>query len=331
MKILVYALGGGLGHLQRAIAISRRLKKSARVEILTNSPFSAFATNEGLAVTTLSGQKDEIERSALRALEKAKADLIVVDTFPAGPTGELSRFEKTLPPKRCLIHRRLWSYKVPKPWPAFQFIIDCEPAVATAKELSAAEIARSCQCDDICQVGPVLVRSYEELKTREQARKTLGLSHDEKILLVYHHGYQKEVEALFRNCLKAFARVSPKNWRLLLASLRPLVDESLKENHISYWPLVELLLGVDGVITAGGYHSWYEAAMSQKAAIVIPMSRKFDLQLTRVSGATSIVRSPEELEEAIYELCHSQKKVTRAKHDDNSAKAAQHILARMKN
>ena len=321
-------MGGGLGHLQRSIAISRHLREAAHVTILTNSPFASFAKMEGLDVITVAGSKEEIEASALAAIGRTNADLLIVDTFPAGPTGELSRFERVLPARRCLIHRRLWSYEEEHPWPTYELIVDSEPGFATDDELSVFDLAKFCQCKDTREVGPMLVRSREELLPRDEARKILGIKGNEKILLAYHHGYQKEVEALFRNTLRAFQRVSPPNWHLMTASLRPLVDKNLQGRHITYWPLVELLLAVDGVVTAGGYHSWYEAAMAQRRAIVVPMGRKYDVQSERVTEDVFLAKSPEDLERAISELCSTStdSEALRLVWRDHSKLAAKIIL-----
>ncbi len=316
MKILIYALGGGLGHLQRAIALGRRLKKSCQLSIVTNSPFAHFAQKEGLKTIQLSGSKKDIEDGVKELFSKTSADVLIVDTFPAGPTGELARLNTSLPKNRCLIHRSLHSYNVERPWPTYELIINSE---ATAE---VTEIAKECHSKKVVELGPLLLRSKKELLGKEEARAALGVGGSGKVLLVYHHGYQREVEALFRLCRTAFLRIAPENWQLILASLRPLEDKSLEPFHMSYWPLQELLLGADAVVTAGGYHSWYESALAKRPAIVIPMSRKFDCQRSRVTDEVRQVSSPAALEEALEKLFFEEPRQRKEEYHDYSEAAA---------
>src|SRR4051794_34810227 len=87
---LIYALGGGLGHLTRAVALARAAQRIGRsVRVLTNSPFArAFRFEDLLHAPSSLVRIDpglgrdsvaDVIRSELAARE---FDVLIVDTFP---------------------------------------------------------------------------------------------------------------------------------------------------------------------------------------------------------------------------------------------------------
>src|SRR5215468_261416 len=111
LRVLLVAHDGlSAGHITRAIAIARGLRRAAaRREIAlgavlaTTSQAHALLAREPLALVTLpppaaarqaglaDAERRRLVRAALEAvIEGFGPDLIVVDTFPSGPHGELA-------------------------------------------------------------------------------------------------------------------------------------------------------------------------------------------------------------------------------------------------
>jgi len=111
MNALIYALGGGWGHLTRAASLARAAGARHRIRILTNSPYAmrvAKAMPE-LDLIALDPSLD-LERARSRSIEEIQAadcGCLIVDTFPRGVGGELAGLLGTLPVTKVLIHRDL--------------------------------------------------------------------------------------------------------------------------------------------------------------------------------------------------------------------------------
>src|SRR5262249_22120387 len=118
---LIYALGGGMGHLTRALALARRAaRRGALVDILSNSRFAPVFANPrfrplvtldaGITIVPISS---DAERSAVaRVIERTLNDglspeVLIVDTFPRGLAGELIPVLESTPALKVLVHRDL--------------------------------------------------------------------------------------------------------------------------------------------------------------------------------------------------------------------------------
>ncbi|MFP2930590.1 hypothetical protein ACLESO_36410, partial [Pyxidicoccus sp. 3LG] len=115
LRWLVYALGGGMGHLTRAGALARMAARQGHaVSLLTNSPFAPGLPLEevlgsGVSVRRLGAELDKptVRGAVERWLEEARADVLVVDTFPRGLGGELAPLLPGLRTRKVLVHRDL--------------------------------------------------------------------------------------------------------------------------------------------------------------------------------------------------------------------------------
>jgi len=92
---LIYALGGGWGHITRAVSLAR----IHPARILSNSPHAAVV-GAGLDVVNMRTQED-----VLPAIRDAAPDCLIVDTFPRGLRGELADSLSGIPARKVLIHR----------------------------------------------------------------------------------------------------------------------------------------------------------------------------------------------------------------------------------
>ena len=94
---VIYALGGGWGHLTRACALAR----AHPARIISNSPHAEMVGGEFDVLRV------ETREDALREVRAADAECLIVDTFPRGLGGELAGELSSLPGLKVLIHRDL--------------------------------------------------------------------------------------------------------------------------------------------------------------------------------------------------------------------------------
>ncbi len=111
---LLYALGGGMGHLTRAVALGRAARhRGHRVELVTNSTFAPrlpleAQLSEG-SVHRLDARLDKhaVREALERLLHTVRPEVLVVDTFPRGLGGELAPLLPGVKARKVLVHRDL--------------------------------------------------------------------------------------------------------------------------------------------------------------------------------------------------------------------------------
>lgn len=122
--IVVYADGGGLGHLTRVQALRHTLGLDEPVTVLTSSVHAGdHRVVAGLRTVALTITRNDLaaRRSWLqRTLVELDPSLIVVDAFPAGLGGEIDA--TTVPSSVPLVHvARLLR------WPAYRRVLPPDP------------------------------------------------------------------------------------------------------------------------------------------------------------------------------------------------------------
>lgn len=279
LTILIYAPGGGTGHLQRGAAIGRALRQLGATPVLLTtaaySPLDAIA--EGFACLRLPG-KQEQQGSALPDLlsplvQALQPEAWVVDTFPWGPEDELKPIFAQHPAPR------LWVQRSPElVAPADLYQARCVP--------------------DPQGVGYVLARSPQACMPRPQARHMLRAKGARPLLLVAHNGDPAEVQALFELVVRA---AQGTDWDVRLATQRSLPMPRWSDLRVAWYPLMEVMPGADLVIGAGGYHLVAEAQCLGLRLLVCPQPRPFDNQYSRCQGLPqfALTTPPETLRQLI--------------------------------
>jgi hypothetical protein len=158
-------MGGGYGHLTRAVALTRAIGQAARVRILTNSPYTS----------RIAAAMPELELSSLSDLAGALAgcDCFVVDTFPRGITGELVDVLPRFEGAKVLVAR------------------DLNPRYVEAYKLRAF-IERAYDLVLDAETTPWLIRNEDEILSRDEARKRLKLESDAPSVLICPSGNAEE-------------------------------------------------------------------------------------------------------------------------------------------
>lgn len=287
---LIYALGGGWGHLNRAIALAR--KAPYPVEILVNSPYAIVVGAALPYHITLKLLPDDISREAVRSyvqswLVDTPASCLIVDTFPRGLVGELTTILSLFKQPRILIHRDLNPHYVEtKQITDFvqhqydQVLIPGEASVPL-QHLSHA-----------CFTAPWLLRDADELITvRNPLRDRFQFPRDQPLIIVCATGRPDEL-ATFGELTRILARQYRTFTVRCLAAQLPL--DCPPDLWITHWPGIEVLQFADMVIGGAGYNLSYECAALKIPLIALPLRRQYDRQIHRAMQLSTPVRNAEE-------------------------------------
>ncbi|MBZ4421348.1 hypothetical protein [Myxococcus sp. RHSTA-1-4] len=284
LRWLVYALGGGMGHLTRAGALARMAaRRGHAVTLLTNSPFASGLPLEevlGPGVTVwrpgAALDKQAVRGAVARWLDAERPDVFVVDAFPRGLGGELAPLLPGLRARKVLIHRDLN--------PAYVERFDVARAVdAFDLLLVPGEDAPFAGHPRAVRTAPWLLLEEGELKPRAEARARLGVPVEDERPLVAVMGCGTPAEVA-----EAGAIASRLQTRLgdtaLVRWLVPPVPASLRPHplRVSVWPALAVLPGVDVLVGAGGYNTVHEARVTGTPFVALARPRLYDRQALRL-------------------------------------------------
>lgn len=308
IRCVAYAVNGsGLGHLTRVLAIlrwSRRLARLAGYEfdayVLTSSEGSALALEEGFAAFKIPS------KTAVRAAEIPKPDylrlarqwvwhslglvdpdLLVVDTFPGGSFGELIHALDG-PRARVFVYRRMRDEfartdTVQAMLPFYDSILvpvepGCEP-----HEVPPA------LSDRAHPVGPIILRSREELHDRATARRRLGVPEDRLALwLSAGGGGDPTAESTLTSLARALS--AEPDLHLVVGAGSLYRGEPVRAANVTWLQgtrAVEDFLGLDAAISAAGYNSFHELLHAGVPSAFFAQEKIADEQARRVAAAAS--------------------------------------------
>ena len=276
MTILIYALGGGWGHVTRAAALSRAIGPAARVRILANSPYLQIVQAARSAHTA--GETPELEIEAVTTREEAasriseeKPDVLVVDTFPRGLGGELAELLPSLRALKVLIHRDLRPEYVS--WADLRAFVaaryDC--VLCPGERGPLADLAQA------FVTAPWLVRAPVTVKPGVDVVVCAGGNAEEM-------PWYGEVAALLARDVSV---------RCLAPELPPGCPPEL---WIRYWPSIDWIASAGAVVGGAGYNTVNECLALSVPLIARPWPRKYDRQRLRAEQCpnATIVETPDE-------------------------------------
>ncbi|WP_233595669.1 MULTISPECIES: hypothetical protein [Corallococcus] len=285
----VYALGGGMGHLTRACALTRAaVARGHAVDVLTNSPFAPGLPLEsllgpGATVHRVDARLDKVATvAAVTAwLKDATPDVLVVDTFPRGLGGELVGLLPAVRAPRVLVHRDLnpvyvERFDVARAVDAFDLL------VVPGEDAPFAHHPRA------VRTAPWLLLDADALLSREDARRRLGLEVTESrpVVAVLGCGRPEEVvdardtAARLRGTLGARAEV---RWLVPTAA-----DGAGSPEALAVWPALAVLPGVDVLVGSGGYNTVQEARATGTPLVAWARPRLYDRQALRLTDAERV-------------------------------------------
>lgn len=286
---LLYALGGGLGHLTRAVALGRAARRRGHcVDVVTNSPFaSALALEAELGeghVHRLGAELDKhaVRESIERLLGLVCPEVLVVDTFPRGLGGELAPLLPGLRARKVLVHRDLHPdyverFGLARFVDAFdRIILPGEPAPFAHHPLATS-------------TPPWLVLDARELLDVPTARRRLGVPERDEaspVVAVLACGRREEVDECARLAETLQRGLGP---RALVRLLAPDAPPRL-------WPALAVMRGIDVLVGAGGYNTVQEARATGTPLVAIARPRLYDRQALRLRASERLARFDEALE-----------------------------------
>ncbi|WP_414551769.1 UDP-N-acetylglucosamine--LPS N-acetylglucosamine transferase [Anabaena sp. CCY 0017] len=278
---LIYALGGGWGHLNRALSLGRIAAKYRKIRIITNSPYAQKISHEGCLVHWIPDDAG-FSATCLKVREillNIDYDCLIVDTFPRGLGGELADILPQLHSiPRILIHRDINpKYIIAKNLRDFvmaNFNLVIVPGEGT--DLGLADLP------GVQHTAPWLIRNAEELPERNTTRTSRIMKVDKsvKIILVCAAGQASELNIFSQLALRLHQEFPECAVRILAANCPENCPESL---WISHHPGIECLAASDIVIGGGGYNTVYECAAVGVPLVALAFERLYDRQAKRAS------------------------------------------------
>lgn len=280
---MIYALGGGLGHLQRSLSLAKAAAtRGHSATILSNSPAYGRICDRiqfaGVRVVQLPSDKSLVTE-VRRWLQRDDHDVFVVDTFPRGVLGELPDMEWRMP--ACLVHRDLKVAYATRP-----DVVGCVPRfdlMLCPGERGPLEHRR------VIETVPWVLLDAGELLARREARVELGCMDSRPVVVVCDTADPAESAGL-GYLAKQLSRSYGDAAHVLRADLE------------RTWPLMRLHLGVDLLIGAAGYNTVHEARSTRTPLRAIARERLYDCQdrrlrpdevLDEVTLPSPITRSPD--------------------------------------
>jgi len=279
---LIYALGGGWGHLNRALSLGRIAARHRRVEIITNSPYTHHLLHQkpssnpeisGCHIHLISPNAG-LERTCQQVeqiLCNTSYNCLIVDTFPRGLGGELVKILPQLESiPRIFIHRDLNpEYVQVKNLHSFvQQHFNTIIVPGEGVDLPLADLP------GVQHTLPWIIRNPEELPELKTARSLLQLNQlDNPVVVVCAAGNLAE-QPFFTDLATQLTTAFPH------IAIRHLSPHS--PSHISHYPGIECFLAADAVIGAAGYNTVYECAALGVPLVAFALPRMYDRQQRRL-------------------------------------------------
>lgn len=311
--------GTGLGHLNRAMAIARRLPHGAEVSIFTLSQAAPVVAAAGYDVDYLASYRcpasgtDRAWNLRLRAvLEQLIAerapDLVVFDGVHPyrALTHVLSRRGA---PRSVWCRRPMWrqgSATAPlRRAGAFDVVL--EPGELAASADRGPTVAERFAA---VRVDPIVFLDREELLDRRAAAAELGLDPDRRTALV-SLGQGGELDRAVARSLAALAARADVQVAALQSSIAEGLEVPPDVVHLrSTFPMSRYFRAFDLAIAAAGYNAFHELIAFGVPTLFLPMERNTDDQVARArwAAAEGVALAVEgagdpELERRIEELC----------------------------
>jgi hypothetical protein len=310
--VLIYALGGGFGHLTRACALARAAPPDARIRILTNSPYTAWVARAApeLEIAVHHGLSE-----ILCEMAATQASCLIVDTFPRGLAGELVNAVHTFAGLRVFVQRDLNPHYIAK-YDLNAFVANSYDLVLVPGDTTPDSLGPFAQT---VITAPWLIRSAGELMPRDRARKLLRLQDEKGCIVVCAAGNSREL-AWYGAVVSQLLEDAPECDVRCVAPVRP--DACPPECWVSYWPAMDLYSAVDVVIGGAGYNTIYECVACGIPLVAKPWQRKYDRQYLRAARAERIVDTPNQAVAAAVELLAQSQPTERGFHFENGASDA---------
>lgn len=354
-RILFYAVNGlGLGHVTRLLAIARQVRKrqeDAEIVFFTSSEAEDVIYREGFAAFKVPSKTIRIEAGlrpstysrmlqtvTLNLLASFHPHLLVVDTFPAGAIQEL------LPVLRW-DSRKVFVYRAQRHEVASSLLMQnalqlYELAVIPHKE-GEEEIILP-EGLERTWVGPILIRTRDEAKPRDEARAILGLPEEGPVVFItFGGGGDADMDRALTAAVESLSNQPGLHLAVAHAPLyRGMIRRAPNVTPVNHYPLAELYPAFDAAISACGYNTASELLHHGIPTAFVPFPRQVDDQESRAArieaakaGIYLNAVNPESLPEIVERLLNPAESeamkasAQRLVADSGASRAADAILA----
>lgn len=270
--ILVYALGGGLGHLVRARAFLHTLGMERDAAIVTASHHASDPRVLGGIEAIAIPRKLERDPAACRSwiaalLEERRPDVFCVDAFPCGIVGELAGASLPRAGERWHLARLLR-------WEEYTRFIADAPRFDITWRLEPLYEAHERWLRDVSGE----MRELELLDPRVEAAPACELP--EGYWLVVHSGPASEVEEL-ASYAEDLRTAEKSRAPIVVATVEP--PDVLPDGAIvvSTFPATPLFARAARIVSAAGFNVMRQAKPHRDRHVVMPLPRRFDDQFER--------------------------------------------------
>ncbi|QIR40733.1 UDP-N-acetylglucosamine--LPS N-acetylglucosamine transferase [Tolypothrix sp. PCC 7910] len=275
---LIYALGGGWGHITRALSLGRIAATQRKVKIITNSPYTYKIEHDGCFVHFIP-EYANFSETCLQVREilcNSHYDCLIIDTFPRGLGAELADILPKLNyVPRILIHRDINSCYVSAKQ-LRPFVIENFDKVIIPGEGEDLPFA---DLPIVEHTAPWLIRNCWELPDKATMRShILRVNPYIKTILVCASGKTSDL-TLFAELTLWLQHNFPDCAVRILAATCP--QACPQELWISHHPGIECIAAADIVIGSAGYNTVYECAAVGVPLVAIPLERLYDRQHKR--------------------------------------------------
>jgi len=317
---LIYALGGGWGHLTRAATLARAAQSRHAIRILTNSAYAARISRAMPELDLIALESSLTAEAARRRVQNeiltAKPECLIVDTFPRGLGGELAPLLDPLAANKVLVNRDL-SPRYVKETGLREFVRSKYHLVLIPGKNEAGAFVDLPQA---VVTPPWLVRDPEPAHTSA------------KRIFVCASGNPEEL-AWYGAVVESLLQRDSKFDICCVAPTRPRACP--QELWTDHWPAMDLYPEAGVVIGSSGYNTVHECSACHVPLIARPWPRLYDRQWLRARRAAKhnrviIVQNvADAAQAAIRELRRQRSRDARQFH--NGAREAVALIEQMTN
>ncbi len=285
--ILVYAQGGGLGHLNRARAFLETQKLlDTHWCLMTASPWAHFVFPEHLdkiihVPANYAQQVADYQGWLKGQIHGLEIREVIIDTFPCGLLGEWN-LDQNFPGKKLSYTYLARALK----WNAYQELITHPPYFRLSYRLENLCTdqedfigANSLEQKNLpLELAQAYLSKDDETKLRELARAS------DELWLIVHSGPKEEVLTLLDYALDC-ARMENKKPQIALICPSDLsLASDVKLIQLKIYPAHLCLSWAQRVFTGGGFNCMWEVAQYPIMHYPYPFLRRYDDQFRRVQG-----------------------------------------------
>jgi UDP:flavonoid glycosyltransferase YjiC (YdhE family) len=290
--LFVTSNGTGLGHLTRSMAIARRLGPELEPLFFTFSEAAPVVRQVGFPVEYMASHGSRGAGNDWRwsrrvgprlrvAIAEAEPRALVFDgILPYDPLLAAMRSV----PVTVWCRRGLWrrgASAVPLTRAA-RFDAVLEPGELAAGEDRGPTRARRGEAH---QVAPIVFCDDEELLSRSEAERELGLEPEMTTVLV-QLGQGAEVGATQARCLRALAGRQGVQVAAISSAIAGLVEVPEGIVHLrAPYPISRYYAAFDLAVSAAGYNAFHELIRFGVPSLFVPMERETDDQAARARHA----------------------------------------------